>query len=110
MRVFTAISVSWSPSIRISAEYAMTVPEIVKTCRALWARGTKPTLPEVKPLIDAYYSLNGNSSGGELHVVLDGPNYERRFIRECLARAERVETRWLCHVLLLLSNSQRRRL
>lgn len=88
----------------------MTAEEITAECRRLVERGTKPTLPEVKPLVNAYYKLPGNGAGGELHCVLDDGNYERYFIRSTLAKAEKAETRWLCHVLLMLSNSQRRRI
>ena len=88
----------------------MTAEQLAEACRALHDRGTKPTLPEVRPLVRAYYALPGNGAGGELHAVLDDHNYERSSIRYCIARASKVETRWLGHVLLMLSNSQRRRL
>jgi hypothetical protein len=88
----------------------MTADAIIAECQRLVSRGTKPTVPEVKPLIRAYYALPMNGAGGELHCVLDDRNYERKFIRTTLYRAEKIETRWLCHVLLLLSNSQRRRI
>lgn len=87
----------------------MTADEIIAACQRIVARGTKPTLLEVRPLTRAYYKLPGNSVGGELHVVLDDGNYERRFVKACIARATKVESRWLGHVLLMLSNSQRRR-
>ncbi len=87
----------------------MTANEITAACRALCERGTKPTLPEVRPLIDAYYKLDGNGAGGELHIVLDDHNYERSHIRYCISAAQKDETRWLGQVLLMLSNSQRRK-
>lgn len=88
----------------------MTAAEITAECQRLHARGSKPTLPEVRPLIEAYYELPGNGAGGELHIVLDDSNYERGHIRWCIEGATKVETRWLGHVLLMLSNSQRRRM
>lgn len=88
----------------------MTAEQIAEESRRLWARRVKPTLPEVRPLIDAYYALPGNLAGGELHVVLDDGNYERHHIRWCISNAQKVETRWLGHLLCLLSNSQRRRM
>lgn len=103
----------------------MTAAEIIAECNRLCARpgvgveeewhqgrphGKKPTLPEVRPLVRAYYKLPGNAVGGELHCVLDDRNYERRYIRSCIASAERHESRALGWLLLLLSNSQRRRL
>jgi hypothetical protein len=87
----------------------MTAEQITEACLALVARGTKPTLPEVRPLIDAYYALPGNGAGGELHCVLDDHNYERCHIRSTLDRAQKEETKALCRVLLMLSNSQRRK-
>ena len=89
---------------------SLTAAQIIETCQALHRRSTKPTLPEVRPLVDAYYELPGNGAGGELHIVLDDHNYERSHIRWCIAQAKKVETRWLGHVLVMLSNSQRRRL
>lgn len=79
-------------------------------CCQLLSRGTKPTLLEVRPLIDRYYALPNNLAGGELHVVLDGHNIKRHHIVWCRDRAELPETRALADVLLLLSNSQRRRM
>lgn len=88
----------------------MTAVEIIERCMALHDRGIKPPLPQVRMLIDAYYALPGNGCGGELHVVLDDGNYERDSIRFCIASAARVESRWLGHVLLMLSGSQRRKM
>lgn len=82
----------------------------VDRCLKLAGRGTKPTLPEVRPLVREYYAMPGNLAGGGLHVVLDDGNYERRAIRYCLANPRDAETSALGQVLLLLSNSQRRRL
>ena len=45
-----------------------------------------------------------------MHCVLDDHNYERRHIRSCIEGCAKPETRWLGEVLLLLSNSQRRRM
>lgn len=76
----------------------LTDDEIIDACKAIVARGTKPTLPEVTPLVESFYKLPGNGA--------DDGNYERRFIRgtynDPVARA-------LADVLLILSNSQRRR-
>lgn len=91
----------------------MTSYEITERCWALVARGTKPTRPEVRELTRAFYALPGNGTGGRyLHCVLDDHNYERCHIRSARAEAERdgraLEVA-LCDVLLMLSNSQRRR-
>ena len=34
----------------------------------------KPTIPEVLPLIRAYYAKDDNSAGGSLHIVLEDGN------------------------------------
>ena len=89
----------------------MTRAQIINACQAIFRRGTKPTLPEVNPLVEAYYALPGNGSGGQLHVVLDDGNYQRRFIRGSVESADATPlTKNLGHVLLMLSNSQRRKL
>lgn len=84
--------------------------DICDACRRIIERGTKPTLPEVRPLIDEYYALPGNGAGGGLHIVLDDGNYERGNVQYCIDRASDEETRQLGLVLLMLSNSQRRRM
>lgn len=86
------------------------VSKICDACRFILARGTKPTLPEVRPLIDVYYLLSGNGAGGDLHIVLDDHNYERHNIQYCIDRSSNEETKQLGRVLLMLSNSQRRRM
>ena len=86
-----------------------TAADIVRECQRIHARGTKPNLPEIKPLVEAYYQLDGNGAGGELHVVLDDGNWEKCFIREIYDRAKQDETKWLAAVLLMLSNSQLRK-
>lgn len=99
----------------------MTAAQIIAECQRLcgWScvggvlrqvDVPKPTLPEVRPLVRAFRKLPGNIVGGELHCVLDDHNYERRHIRSSIAGATKPEARWLGHVLLLLSNSQRRRM
>ncbi len=90
----------------------MTADEIRDACKALVARGTKPTRLETRPLTDAFYKLPGNAAGGSLHCVLDDGNYERCHIEWSIGHAEERgdETAvWLARVLLLMSNSQRRR-
>ncbi len=87
----------------------MTAADMIAACKRIIERGTKPTLPEVRPLVKAYYALPGNGAGGDLHCVLDDGNKDRSSVRFCIDHARDEETRWLGHVLLLLSNSQRRR-
>jgi hypothetical protein len=47
----------------------------------------KPTVPEVVPVVAAYYAKPGNSLGGSLHVVLEDDNAEDYFVRSCRERA-----------------------
>jgi len=88
----------------------VTADQLIEACQAIVGRGVKPILPEVSPLIEAYYALPGNGAGGELHIVLDDGNYQRSSVNFCIDRARKQETRWLGCVLLMLSNSQRRRM
>src|SRR5689334_18313703 len=79
-------------------------------CYALIAAGTKPTLDVVRPLVDDFYALPGNGAGGALHCVLDDDNYERCHIQSTIDENSDPTATLLARVLLLLSNSQRRRL
>lgn len=73
----------------------------------------KPTLPEVIPLIRAWYSRPGNEVGGIFHVVIDDGNYEQSFAALALndARAsgdpQAIE---LAEKLVEMSPTQRRKL
>ncbi len=88
----------------------MDVEAIIAECRRLVARKHKPSLLEVRPIVEAYYMLPGGGAGGELHTVLDDGNYSSSSIRWSIEWAKREETRALGALLLMLSNSQRRRL
>lgn len=73
----------------------------------------KITLPEVLPLVRDYYARDGNSSGGNLHVILDDGNIERHNIGWCFNRArENGDTAGmrLAWKLMRLTISQRKRL
>jgi hypothetical protein len=86
---------------------------IVAECLALVLRGTKPTLVEVRPLVAALYALPGGGAGGSLHSVLDDGNWRRDSVEYCIRYAEErgdAVCAALGRVLLLLSNSQRRKL
>lgn len=43
----------------------------------------KPTIPDIVPLIEMYYTLPGNQVGGSLHIVLDDGNIERQHVEFC---------------------------
>lgn len=85
--------------------------QIIAMCKPLVERGTKPTLPEVRPIIDLWYALPGNGAGGDLHVELDDGNLENHFLIDNIGSPYHCEAaQWISTVLLLLSRSQRRRL
>jgi hypothetical protein len=76
----------------------------------------KPTIPQVLPLLERYYSLPGNSVGGVLHVVLEDGNVDDGHVLGCCDRALH-ESEPLVHegaalalVLLAVSKTQRRKL
>lgn len=60
----------------------------VADCQVILARGGKPTVPEVAPLVKAFYAMWGNGVGGSLHIVLDDGNVEDSSIEFCRKWAE----------------------
>ena len=74
---------------------------------------TKPTIPEVMPLVKAYRDTPGNSVGGNLHIVLDDGNIHDDHIQFCLDQCvERndKEGEKLCRLLLSMSRTQRKKI
>jgi len=70
----------------------------------------KPTVPDVIPLIEAYYKKPGNEVGGNLHVVLDDYNIDTASVQFCLdqATAENdADGVKLAEMLLQMSRTQR---
>lgn len=81
--------------------------------RAILDRETKPTVPDVAPLVRAYYALPLNGAGGSLHIVLDDGNVSDGDVEFCVARAEErgdEDGAALARVLLRMSKTQRRKL
>lgn len=73
----------------------------------------KPTIPEVLPLIQAYYAKPGNGVGGNLHIVLEDLNVEDSHVRWCLEYAEKqgdTDGVELAKLLLAMSKTQRLKL
>ena len=71
----------------------------------------RPTVPEVLPLVRAYYAKPGNEAGGNLHIVLDDGNVEDSSIRFCVEGSVRemdLDGVSLCQKLLAMSKTQRR--
>jgi len=73
----------------------------------------RPTVPEVLHLACAYYATPGNSTGGNLHVVLEDENLDDGHVQRCLERAEQEADSdgiKLANALLAMTKTQRRRL
>lgn len=73
----------------------------------------KPTVPEVLPLMYAYYRKDGNNSGGSLHIVLDDGNVSDKSVQFCLDRAIEcgdADGTALAKKLLLMSKTQRKKM
>lgn len=73
----------------------------------------KPTIPDVLPMVRAYYASPGNELGGSLHIVLEDSNIADRHVEFCAQYArEHGDSAGLVLALTLLrmSKTQRRRL
>lgn len=73
----------------------------------------KPTIPEVLPLVRAYYAKPGNSVGGSLHIVLEDYNVADSNVEWCRTNAWEKGDKdgvALAEMLLLMSRTQRRKL
>lgn len=73
----------------------------------------KPTVPEVLPIVRAYYAKPGNLCGGSLHIVIDDGNIEDSHVRLCRAWAGKrgdADGVALADLLLAMSKTQRRKL
>ena len=71
----------------------------------------KPTIPDVMPLVDAYYCKN--PTGGSLHIVLDDGNVDDSHVVFCLKRAEEnndLDGVRIAKLLLRMSKTQRLKL
>lgn len=73
----------------------------------------KPTVPEVLPLVNAYYAMPGNGVGGSLHVVLEEGNVrdgDVEFCRQIAIDDDDPEGVVLAEILLRMSRTQRLKL
>lgn len=77
------------------------------------AQQKKPTLPEVIPLVRAWYKLPGNGAGGMFHIIIDDGNCEQHFANSALEDAREtgdpvaIE---LAEKLAAMSSTQRKKL
>lgn len=73
----------------------------------------KPTIPEVLPLVRAYYAKPNNGVGGSLHLVLDDGNIETYWVEYCKQYAlenNDPDGVALAELLLKMSYTQRKKL
>lgn len=73
----------------------------------------KPTVPEVLPLVNEFYGIEGNGVGGHLHIVLDDGNIEDDHVAHCLERARMDDdfvAEALASILVKMSRTQRTKL
>jgi hypothetical protein len=71
------------------------------------------TIPEVHPLVVAYYAKPGNSVGGNLHLVLENKNVSNGHVIHCLTTAidnDDQDGEILARKLLGMSKTQRLKL
>lgn len=86
---------------------------LIQESNKILAEAKKPNIPTVQPLIDAYYRLPGNGSGGSLHIVLEDNNVQNSDVQFCIEWARKNDD--ICgvllgEVLLLMSKTQRLKL
>lgn len=70
----------------------------------------KPDLAKVRELTNEFCELEGNSSGGSLHIVLDDGNTEGHHVEWCRERARENRDEagfWLAQLLLMLTDEER---
>lgn len=73
----------------------------------------EPTVPEVLPMVRAYYAKEGNSTGGNFHIVLDDGNWDDGSVKFCLNEARKTGDEdgvRLGELLLRMSRTQRLKL
>lgn len=71
----------------------------------------KPTVPEVRPLVQEYHDTH--PAGGNFHIYLRDGNYNRRSIEFCIEQAFALgdaEGVGLGKLLLRMSDTQRRKI
>ena len=71
------------------------------------------TIPEILPLIQAYYQKPGNCNGGSLHIVLEDCNLKDSDVQFCIDYAKEkgdADGMALAEKLLLMSKTQRKKL
>lgn len=70
----------------------------------------RPTVPELRPRLQAYLDVPGNSCGGSLHIVVDDGNCDDSSVRFCIEYAEEhgdTEGAAIAREMLRMSKTQR---
>lgn len=73
----------------------------------------RPTVPELIPMVRKYYQKDGNSVGGNLHLVLEDKNVGDGNILFCINEAQKtgdVDGEQIAHLLLRMTKTQRLKL
>ena len=74
---------------------------------------TKPSIPDIVPLVLEYYGRDGNGVGGIFHVVLEDKNYEQCHAVSALEQARALSdplALQIAEMLVDMSSTQRRKL
>jgi hypothetical protein len=73
----------------------------------------KPTVPDALPVVLAFLNSPGNSTGGNLHIVLEDGNLSDKDIQFCIDAAREqndVAAQGLGRMLLRMSKTQRKKI
>lgn len=71
----------------------------------------RPKVPDVMPLVRAYFAKPGNGAGGNLHVALDDGNLDNGSLQFCLSECERehdYDGATIMRLMLQMTRTQRR--
>lgn len=74
---------------------------------------TKSTIPELLPLLSAYYAKPQNCNGGALHIVLEDGNVHDKHLTYCIGHAKQIgdiDGENIGMKLLAMSKTQRKKL
>lgn len=86
---------------------------LIQESNKILADTKKPNIPTVQPLVDAYYHLPNNGSGGSLHIVLEDYNVQDSSVQFCIEWAKKDNDIYgvlLGKILLRMSKTQRLKL
>lgn len=73
----------------------------------------KPTIPDVLPLVKAWYAKPGNGCGGLFHIILEDGNHEQIWADKALEQARAandLDAIQLAELLVAMSKTQRLKL